>query len=115
MDILEPATTTGSSIAIGVITPVLPTLQTISFNIVSFCSGGYLYAIAHFGTLNVVPIFSLKFKSSTFITAPSIPNGIFSLSSPIFSIAFTASFMLLQNIFTGFTLKPIFSKYNKDS
>ena len=50
-EIVEPATLTGSKIAIGVIAPVLPTWHTISFKSVSFCSGGYLYAIAHFGVL----------------------------------------------------------------
>ena len=37
LDIFEPATITGSSIAIGVIAPVLPTWQIISFKTVSFC------------------------------------------------------------------------------
>ena len=60
----------------------------MSFNIVSFCSGGYLYATAHFGVLNVVPIFSLKAKLSTFTTAPSIPKFKVGLSFPIFSMAF---------------------------
>ena len=63
----------------------------MSFKIVSFCSGGYLYATAHFGTFDVVPNISLKCKSSTFTTAPSIPKVKFSLSSPIFSIAFITS------------------------
>ena len=112
-DILEPATTTGSKIAIGVIAPVLPTWHTISFNFVSFFSGGYLYATAHFGVLYVVPNFSLSSKLSTLTTAPSIPNDIFSLSFPIFSIAFIASSILLQSIFTGFTLNPNFSRYSK--
>ena len=91
---VEPATFTGSNTAIGVITPVLPTWQIISFKIVSFFSGGYLYAIAHFGTLNVVPNSSLNFKLSTFTTAPSIPNVSSSLLSPISFIAWTASSML---------------------
>ena len=95
-DIVEPATLTGSKIAIGVITPVLPTWHTISFKVVSFCSGGYLYATAHLGVLAVVPNISLKFKSSTFTTAPSIPNVKFSLSSPIFWIAVFISSIVLQ-------------------
>ena len=68
----------------------------MSFKIVSFLSGGYLYAIAHLGTLLVVPIISLNFKSSTFTTAPSIPNVKLSLSSPILFIAFLTSSILSQ-------------------
>lgn len=109
------ATFTGSKIAIGVIAPVLPTWQTISFKIVSFCSGGYLYAIAHFGTLYVVPKIFLSSKLSTLTTAPSIPNFNFSLSSPIFFIASIASSIPLQYIFTGFTLNPNVSKYSSCS
>ena len=110
LDIVEPATFTGFNIAIGVIAPVLPTWQIISSSLVSFFSGGYLYAIAHLGTLEVVPIFSLNFKLSTFITAPSIPKVNSSLSSPIFFIASIASGMLLHDTKTGFTLNPSFFK-----
>ena len=94
MEIVEPATFTGSKTAIGVMTPVLPTWQIISFKMVSFFSGGYLYATAHLGVLAVVPKISLNFKLSTLTTAPSIPNVRFSLSSPIFSIAFSTSCIL---------------------
>jgi len=114
-DIVEPATTTGSNIARGVITPVLPTWHIISFKIVSFFSGGYLYATAHLGTFAVCPIFSLNSKSSTFTTAPSIPNVKSFLSSPILFIAFITSSALLHNILTGLTLNPNFSKYINDS
>ena len=114
-EIVEPATCTGSNIARGVITPVLPTLHTISINFVSFFSGGYLYAICHLGLFAVVPSISLNAKSSTFITAPSIPNVKLSLSCPIFSIAFFTSSGVLQKILTGFTLNPNFSYYNNSS
>ena len=87
----------------------------MSFNIVSFCSGGYLYAIAHLGVFAVVPNISLNFKLSTFITAPSIPNVSVSLISPIFFIAFFTSSKLLQDIRTGFTLNPKLSKYSNSS
>ena len=87
----------------------------ISFNIVSFFSGGYLYAIAHLGTFAGCPIFSLKFKSSTLITAPSIPKDREFLSCPILFIAFITSSALLHSILTGFTLNPSFSNYNNDS
>jgi len=110
LDIFEPATTTGSSIATGVIAPVLPTWNAISKSLVSFFSGGYLYATAHFGVLYVVPIISLNFRLLTFTTAPSIPKDIFSLSAPIFLIASIASSILWQRIRTGFTLNPISAK-----
>ena len=114
-DIVEPATFTGSSIAIGVITPVLLTWHTISFKIVSFVSGGYLYATAHLGTFTVVPNISLNFRLFIFITAPSIPNVSSSLISPIFCIAFFTSSMFVHGIRTGFTLNPSFSKYSSSS
>ncbi len=47
--------------------------------------------MAHLGVLKVVPKFSLKFKSSTFITAPSVPKLKPSLLSPMLSISFIAS------------------------
>ena len=104
-----------SNIARGVIAPVLPTWHIISFTIVSFFSGGYLYAIAHLGTLNVVPKNSLCSKLSTFTTAPSIPKLKNSLSSPILLIAFITSSILLHKILTGLTLNPSFSIYSNDS
>lgn len=67
---------------------------------------------AHFGVLYVVPIFSLNSKLFTLTTAPSIPKVKLSLSLPIFSIALITSFIFLHNIFTGFTLNPIFSRYS---
>ena len=76
----------------------------MSSSFVSFFSGGYLYAIAHFGVLYVVPKISLKCKLSTFTTAPSIPNDSFSLSSPIFLIASIASSIVLHSFLTGTTL-----------
>ena len=93
---VEPASFTGSRIAIGVITPVLPTWQTISFTLVSFFSGGYLYATAHLGTFAVEPNMSRKAKSSTFTTAPSIPKLSSSRICPIFSIAAFTCLAFLQ-------------------
>lgn len=43
----------------GVNAPVLPTLISISRSLVSFSSGGYLYASAHLGNLAVAPNNSL--------------------------------------------------------
>ena len=56
----------------------------------------------------MVPNISLRRKLSTFITAPSIPNDRFSLSSPIFLIASIASSIVLHNVLTGTTLNPNF-------
>lgn len=44
-----PASCTGSKIAVGVNTPVRPTVMRMSFSTVSFSSGGYLNAMAHRG------------------------------------------------------------------
>ena len=54
-DTLVPDTNTDSNSAVGVNTPVRPTLIVISFTIVSTSSGGYLNAVAHFGSFAVVP------------------------------------------------------------
>jgi len=42
---------------LGVIAPVLPTLNEIEFNFVTKFSALYLYAIAHLGNLDVKPNF----------------------------------------------------------
>ena len=54
---LVPHRRIGSKMAVGVIRPVLPTDNSISSSFVSFSSGGYLYAIAQRGTLEVAPSF----------------------------------------------------------
>lgn len=85
----------GFNIASGVNTPVLPILNIIFSTTVSFCSGGYLYATAHLGYLEVTPKISLNFKLFTLITAPSVPKVNLSLLSPIsitFSIASSIPF-----------------------
>ena len=46
-----PASRTGASTALGVSTPVRPTCTTMSCTTEGFCSGGYLKATAHLGTL----------------------------------------------------------------
>ncbi|CAB4600122.1 unannotated protein [freshwater metagenome] len=69
---VEPATLTGSMNANGVTRPVRPTLTLISNNFVVTSSGGYLYAIAHLGALDVKPSSSCALNSFTFITMPSI-------------------------------------------
>ena len=85
----------------------------MSFTIVCFFSGGYLYATAHLGVLYVVPTFSLNSKLFTFTTAPSIPNVSLSLFSPIFLISSITSFISLHKTLTGFTLNPNSSRYSK--
>ena len=87
----------------------------MSFKIVSFCSGGYLYAIAHLGVLNVFPIFSLRARLSTFTTAPSIPNVNWSRFSPISLIASIASSIVLQFFLNGTTLNPNSARYSNSS
>ena len=69
---VEPAKKTGSKIASGVSTPVLPTFISILSSLVNFFSAGYLYAVAHFGDLAVEPSISLCLKLLVFITAPSM-------------------------------------------
>ena len=48
----------GRKIAVGVNTPVRPTVMRMSFSTVSFSSGGYLNAMAHRGNLLVLPTIS---------------------------------------------------------
>ena len=69
---MVPANLTGSSIAVGVIVPVLPTSTSISNNLVFFLSAGNLKAVAHLGLLAVKPRASLWAMESTLITMPSI-------------------------------------------
>ena len=72
METVEPATLIGCITANGVTLPVLPTLTSMSSNFVRTTSGGYLYATAHLGVLDVAPRFFCVFMSFTFTTTPSI-------------------------------------------
>ena len=69
---VEPATTTGSSSATGVSTPVRPTCTVMSRSSVVFSSGGNLKAMAQRGARAVKPISACRAKESTFTTTPSI-------------------------------------------
>lgn len=72
---VDPAISTGENTAVGVRTPVLPTFTSMLNSFVSFSSGGYLKAMAHFGNLAVLPRIFRFSKSFTFITAPSMSKG----------------------------------------
>ena len=69
---VEPATTTGSSSATGVSTPVRPTCTVMSRRMVVFSSGGNLNAMAQRGARAVYPMASCCTNELTFTTTPSI-------------------------------------------
>ena len=71
-DTVAPPTFIGSKTATGVIAPVLPVCNLISFNFVVCSSEGNLNATAHRGAFEVKPSSSWVCKESTFKTAPSI-------------------------------------------
>ena len=89
-----PASNIGSNNAVGVKAPVLPTFISIFLNVVSFCSGGYLKAIAQRGFFAVEPNSLRLSKEFTFITAPSISNGYVDFILPISFILFIQSSIL---------------------
>ena len=72
--------------ALGVILPVLPTVNFISFKVVKTSLAGNLYAIPHLGTLDVNPNLFSSSRLSTLSTTPSISNGRLSLFSDSESI-----------------------------
>ena len=71
-EIFAPAINTGSIVANGVITPVLPTEKRTFFTLETFSVAGNFHATAHLGALDTKPSFSCLEKSSTLTTAPSI-------------------------------------------
>ena len=89
-----PANVTGANTPVGVRTPVRPTFTSISSNVVSFSSGGYLKASAHRGNLAVLPRVSRWLRSLTLMTAPSISKGNSSRFSPMAATWSTASSMV---------------------
>ena len=91
-------TRTGSNTAVGVILPVLPTESSIFNSLDSFSSGGYLYAIAQRGTLDVSPNCSRSEKRLIFTTAPSISYVRFPRFSPIAVIASHTSSAVVQTL-----------------
>ena len=67
IEIVEPATNTGSSTAYGVFAPVRPTFTSIRSSFVCSCCAGNLNAVAHRGNFAVVPSRSRSARSSTLI------------------------------------------------
>ena len=55
LETITPPTLIGSTLATGVIAPVLPTWMLMSFILVIAFSAENLYAIAHLGELDVLP------------------------------------------------------------
>ena len=70
---VEPDRSTGCNSATGVSTPVRPTCTIIFSRVVSFCSGGNLYAAAQRGARAVAPSASRVAVELILITAPSVP------------------------------------------
>ena len=75
MEIVEPASFTGSSTAYGVTAPVLPTFTSIASSVVVACCAGNLKAVAHRGNFAVAPSVSRSARSSTLMTTPSVPKS----------------------------------------
>ena len=75
IEIVEPATKTGSSTANGVTAPVRPTFTAILRSLVVFCSAGNLNATAQRGNLLVVPSALRRSTSFTFTTTPSVSKS----------------------------------------
>ena len=71
-DTTTPPTVTASTLATGVIAPVLPTWIVIFLIKVVAFSAENLYAIAHLGALDVFPNLFCKLRSLTLKTSPSI-------------------------------------------
>jgi hypothetical protein len=67
-----PLRKTGSKRATGVSAPVRPTWISTANNLVSACSGWYLYAIAQRGALLVAPSSRWSSWALTLMTAPSV-------------------------------------------
>ena len=101
-----PANVTGANTPVGVRTPVRPTFTSISSNVVSFSSGGYLKASAHRGNLAVLPSSSRWEKSLTFTTAPSMGKENSPRLPPISSIKPSTSSMLEEVRYRSATGKP---------
>ena len=72
---IVPARRIGSKTAVGVKTPVRPTVTSILCICVSFSSGGNLKAIAHLGAFAVTPSSGRSEMSLSFTTTPSVSIG----------------------------------------
>ena len=81
--LLVPARKIGSNTAVGVSTPVRPTVTSMSRTTLSLTSGGYLNAMAQRGNLLVLPKVRRAARSLTLMTAPSISNSSVPRASPM--------------------------------
>ena len=109
-----PANVTGANTPVGVRTPVRPTFTSISSNVVSFSSGGYLKASAHRGNLAVLPSSSRWEKSLTFTTAPSMGKENSPRLPPISSMKPSTSSMLEEVRYRSATGKPSSRSHSRD-
>ena len=75
IEMVDPATTVGSSIANGVAAPVRPMLISMRCSIAIFRSAGNLNAVAQRGNFEVYPSFSRRAGSFSLITTPSVSNA----------------------------------------
>ena len=75
IEMVEPASRTGSSSAYGVTAPVRPTLTRMRRIFVCACCAGNLNAVAQRGNFAVVPSRSRSARSSTLTTTPSVPKS----------------------------------------
>ena len=103
---LVPAKKIGSNTAVGVSTPVRPTVTSISRTTLSLTSGGYLNAIAQRGNLFVLPSVRRAARSLTLMTAPSMSNSSVPRASPMDSISLMASSIFSNTLYRGDTGNP---------
>ena len=92
---LVPARKMGSNTAVGVSTPVRPTVTSISRTTVSLTSGGYLNAMAQRGNLLVLPSAVRSARLLTLMTAPSISKLSEPRASPMACTSRMASSILV--------------------
>ena len=103
---LVPARKIGSNTAVGVSTPVRPTVTSILRTTLSLTSGGYLNAMAHRGNLFVLPRVRRAARSLTLMTAPSMSNSSVPRAPPMASISLIASSIFSNTLYRGETGKP---------
>ncbi len=75
IEMVDPATTVGSSIANGVAAPVRPMLISIALRKAVLRSAGNLNAVAQRGNFDVNPSLSRSNGSLNLITTPSVSNA----------------------------------------
>ena len=115
IEIVEPATNTGSSTAYGVFAPVRPTFTSIRRSRVCACCAGNLNAVAHRGNLAVAPRRARSARSSTLITTPSVSKSSASRFSAHSSQNSATCAMPSQRFQCGSTGRPHEAKARKVS